>query len=116
MSVSTAVDRVRGSLGRLLGRDGVVRARPLGPSPVNPAETLVRVAVRFAGRMLDLTVREGTTDVDLIGMILRRDGVYRLPETVRPKVIFDSCWSAGTLHSVKSTVSVAENSQLHQTK
>jgi len=77
------------SLNRLLQRDGIVSARRIGPSRSNPSEVLVRMAVRFAGRVLDLTVRQGTTDVDLIGMILCRQSVYALPQEVQPKVIFD---------------------------
>lgn len=89
MSGNATINRIRRPLRRLLGRDGVCRARRLGPSPVNPSETLVRMDVRFAGRVLDLTVRQGTTDIDLIDMILCREGVYSLPEAVRPKVVFD---------------------------
>ena len=49
----------------------------------------VPLAALGAERVLDLTVRRGTTDMDLIGMILCRDGVYNLPDAVGPKVIFD---------------------------
>ena len=89
MNSSTVVNRMRRPLNRLLQRDGVVSARRIGPSPLNPSEVLVHMAVRFAGRVLDLTVRQDTTDIDLIGMILCRDSVYALPSQVQPKVIFD---------------------------
>ena len=45
--------------------------------------------VRLGGVRLSVNFRQGTTDRDLIGMILRRDGMYRLPDRVEPKVIFD---------------------------
>ena len=89
MNSSAVVNRMRRSMNRLRHRDGVISARRIGPSPQNPTEVLVRMAVRFAGRILDLTVRQDTTDMDLIGMILCRDSVYALPSRVQPKVIFD---------------------------
>ena len=89
MNSSAVVNQMRRSLNRLLQRDGVVSARRIGPSPLNPCEVLVRMAVRLAGRVLDLTVRQDTTDMDLLGMILCRDSVYALPSQVQPKVIFD---------------------------
>lgn len=48
-----------------------------------------QINVRFAGHRLKLTVRTGTTDIDLIQQILHRDSMYRLPGTVRPQTIFD---------------------------
>ena len=89
MSHTVAINQVRPVLRRLLRRHGVVRERRLGASSVAPAETLVQLEVRFAGRKLDLTIRQGTTDADLIDMILCSDSVYRLPPAVQPQVIFD---------------------------
>lgn len=50
---------------------------------------LSEVRLRLAGRSLSLLVRDGTTDLDLVRMILCRDSEYRLPPQVYPRVIFD---------------------------
>lgn len=51
------------------------------------AMALYRVGGR--GFEVDLQLRPGTTDMDLPGMILGDEGMYDLPEVVRPEVIFD---------------------------
>ena len=90
MSSAAVINQVRPVVRRLLQRSGVVRVRPWGSSASNPDESLTRIEVRFAGRRLDLTIRQGTTDADLIDMILCHDSIYRLPPAVQPRVIFDN--------------------------
>ncbi len=67
--------------------------RPVQASATTGAATetfdTCEVYVRFAGKRLKLHVRAGTTDVDLIQQILRRDSMYRLPDNVHPRTIFD---------------------------
>ena len=48
-----------------------------------------REVVWLNGRRLIVEVRDGTTDRDLVGMILHRRGVYALPRRVEPQVIWD---------------------------
>lgn len=72
------------------------RLRTIGHTPRQHAfriegvpRRVIEVVLTLAGRTIRLAVREGTTDEALPGMILRRGGVYRLPRTVHPRVIFD---------------------------
>lgn len=73
---------------RVLRRDGVTAQRVVKAD--NPgSHTLLELSVRFAGRHWLVTVRDGTTDLDLIDMLLAQPGMYQLPASVDPKVIFD---------------------------
>ncbi len=69
------------------------RLRPFNKRRNNSGSThdqrLSEVSVRFQKQSLRLLVRAGTTDIDLVNMILREKIMYRLPQTVQPKVIFD---------------------------
>lgn len=63
---------------------------PVGSNLIDATSHVVRdVRVRFRGRKLNVRIRRGTTDADLVGMILRGDEMYRLPPSVQPGVIFD---------------------------
>lgn len=67
----------------------IVGERVIGPSTIDPQYTVVELDIRFGGRSLKVRTRAGTTDRELINMILWRGGEYRLPAAVQPKVIFD---------------------------
>lgn len=45
--------------------------------------------VRTMNTHVDLWVRNGTTDLDLLAMILGNQSMYDLPDAIEPKVIFD---------------------------
>lgn len=77
------------SLLRRARRRQIVRSQVTGIAAFDPSQTVVEMKVRFGSRRVRLLVREGTTDRDLVDMILCRDSEYRLPPVVRPKVIFD---------------------------
>ena len=59
-------------------------------SPAALTHHMENVRIRLGGEKLSVKIRRGTTDRDLVSMILRRDGMYRLPDAVEPKVIVDA--------------------------
>ena len=84
-------DRLADLTARLLAkRPPSSSASPLSPPSIHATGHPVRdMRVRFKGRKLNVRIRRGTTDADLVGMILRGDEMYRLPQNVHPRVIFD---------------------------
>lgn len=89
MPINTLTTSLRRLARAATGRDGVIGVDVLGVDPTQPQQMLLDVKVRCSGRVFDLTVREGTTDLELVDMLLGGDAMYRLPETIEPKVIFD---------------------------
>ncbi len=57
--------------------------------PHDAGLTIQRRRVRFGPRPFYVKIRTGTTDTDLIDMILCRESIYRLPTSAQPRVIFD---------------------------
>ncbi|MCC6579331.1 MAG: FkbM family methyltransferase [Phycisphaeraceae bacterium] len=89
MSIRSVGQAWRQKLSTAWRGEGVVHTRALPAGTLGISRTLQRMTVRLAGQTLDVTVRQGTTDIDLIPMLLRRDGEYALPTEVQPRVIFD---------------------------
>lgn len=75
---------------RVLNTDNTGRPRmKLLDSEPGVNHGMCEMRVRTMGTHVDLWVRTGTTDLDLLGMILGKESMYKLPESVEPKVIFD---------------------------
>jgi FkbM family methyltransferase len=74
----------------MLANDGEGRPRMklLSQQP-GDTHVLCEIRVRTAGTHVDLWVRDHTTDLDLLCMILGSQSMYALPASVNPKVIFD---------------------------
>ena len=64
-----------------------LRVRPTGKRL--DGYNLLEVNLRLAGRPISVLIREDTTDLDLVRLILCPDSEYRLPPQVYPRVIFD---------------------------
>ncbi len=89
MEISGLTPALRRTVRRLLGREGVIGLHVLDYDANHPGLTLLDLSIRFAGREWTVTVRDQTTDLDLIDMLLTNDSAYRLPSSVEPRVIFD---------------------------
>lgn len=77
-------------LNRVLNTDNTGRPRmKLLDTEMGVNHELCEMRVRTRNTHVDLWVRSGTTDLDLLGMILGSQGMYELPDAVEPKVIFD---------------------------
>ena len=75
---------------RVLNTDNTGRPRmKLLDSEPGVNHGMCEMRVRTMNTHVDLWVRTGTTDMDLLGLILGRESIYELPESVEPKVIFD---------------------------
>jgi len=48
-----------------------------------------QIRVRLGGRILHPVIRRGSSDIDLVNLILCENSEYRLPDMVKPRVIFD---------------------------
>lgn len=68
--------------------DGRPRMKLLARELGDPHD-LCEIRVRAMGTYLDLWVRDRTTDLDLLSLILGSRSEYALPASVKPKVIFD---------------------------
>ena len=90
-SVISHAQRVRRTIGR--GRRAVGRWRferrlkPAGDFALN--RQVHAAAVQLAGRTVELYFRKDTIDEDLLNMIVTENSEYRLPDVVKPKVVFD---------------------------
>ena len=72
------------------GLAGLVRGAVDGERPHSATvEYTDRLRVRFAGRTLGLSVRGGSTDTERAKQILHKQGIYALPDVVRPRLIAD---------------------------
>jgi FkbM family methyltransferase len=88
MHAHSLTTRLKRIARRLINRNGITAMRVLEPDNFGQ-HTLLELTIHFAGRDWFATVRDDTTDLDLIDMLLTDPSMYQLPKAVKPKVIFD---------------------------
>lgn len=89
---------------RFRHRRRIISRKPVADGAPNVSGPLVEMEVRFASRRLRILTRRESRDAELVDSILWRDGEYRLPAGIEPKVIFDIGANIGVTALYYSTV------------